>query len=103
VNKQTWMHVAELVDAYRIFPRLVLIGYAYYVYQVTFFVLRWYATQPAIARGTEESVVVGVVVTAVTGFAPWIFRIYSDSGRNWDAMPVSTSTTMTSTKVTTPA
>ncbi len=99
MNKEVWLRWAELIDSYRIFPRLVLIGYGYYVYQVTFFVLEWYSRQPASARGTEESVVVGVVVTAVTGFAPMIYRIYADTSRDWNSQqPMTTlsrSTTIT--------
>lgn len=83
MTKQIWIQIAEVVDHLRIFPRLVLIAYGLYVYQVTFFVLYWYANQPKEARGVEESAVVGVVITAVTGFAPMIYRIYSDSATDW--------------------
>ena len=100
MNKQLLLHWAELVDSFRIFPRLVLCAYAYYVYQVTFFILTWYSQQPATARGTEESAVVIAVVGAVTGFSPWIFRIYSENGRNWDDKPASTTTSMTATSTT---
>jgi len=102
MNKTLLLHWAELVDSYRIFPRLVLCAYAYYVYQVTFFVLTWYSQQPATARGTEESAVVIAVVGAVTGFAPWIFRIYSENGRNWDDRSPSLTTSTTSTTTSTP-
>lgn len=98
MNKKRFLHWAELVDSFRIFPRLVLCAYAFYVYQVTFFILTWYSNQPATARGTEESAVVIAVVGAVTGFSPWIFRIYSENGRSWDnAATTSSSTTSTST------
>jgi len=101
VTKQTWLQIAEVVDHLRIFPRLVLTSYALYVYHVTFFVLHWYATQPKEARGIEESSVVGVVITAVTGFAPWIFRIYADSATDWSGKPASTVTTVAATTTTT--
>jgi len=100
VDKIRALHWAELVDSFRIFPRLVLCAYAYYVYQVTFFILTWYSQQPATARGTEESAVVIAVVGAVTGFSPWIFRIYSDNGRNWDEKPASTTTSLMTTSTT---
>ena len=100
MDKIRALHWAELVDSFRIFPRLVLCAYAYYVYQVTFFILTWYSQQPATARGTEESAVVIAVVGAVTGFSPWIFRIYSDNGRNWDEKPASTTTSLMTTSTT---
>jgi len=100
VNKQLLLHWAEMVDSFRIFPRLVLIAYGVYVYQVTFFILTWYSQQPATARGTEESAVVIAVIGAVTGFSPWIFKIYSSNGRNWDDTPPTTTTSVTATSTT---
>jgi hypothetical protein len=84
MNKATWLHWAELVDSYRLFPRAVLIAYGAFVYHVTDFVLKWYAAEPAVARGAEETAMVGVVFTAVTGFAGWVFKVYSDNGRDWN-------------------
>jgi hypothetical protein len=103
VTRQTWLQIAEVIDHLRIFPRLVLLAYGAYVYNVTFFVLHWYATQPKEARGIEESSVVGVVITAVTGFAPWIFRIYADSGTNWGDKPPTITTSSSTTTIATGA
>lgn len=100
-NKPHWIEVAEVVDSLRIFPRLIVAAYCYFVYQVTFYILVWYATQPAIARGTQESAVVGIVITAVTGFSPWIFKIYIAGGRSWDP-PSTTTTASLTTQVTSP-
>jgi hypothetical protein len=77
------------------------LAYATYVYNITFFVLHWYATQPKDARGIEESSVVGVVITAVTGFAPWIFRIYADSATDWAGKPPTVTTSSSSTTIAT--
>lgn len=101
MTKQTWIQIAEVVDHLRIFPRLVLIAYGLYVYQVTFFILVWYSNQPKDARGVEESAVVGVVVTAVTGFAPLIYRIYSDSATDWSGKPPMLTTSSSTTTIAT--
>lgn len=101
MTKVTWLQVAEIVDHLRVFPRLVLIAYGCYVYQVTFFILIWYSNQPKDARGTEESAVVIAVIGAVTGFAPWIFKIYADSATDWSGKPASTVTTVAATTTTT--
>lgn len=85
MNKHVWLDAAEVFDSWRVVPRLVLGCYGAYVAQTTNAILHWYFNQPATARGTEESAVVIAVVSAVTGFAPWVFRIYSDSGRDWNA------------------
>jgi hypothetical protein len=85
--KAGMIHAAEVFDTWRIVPRLILAAYGAFVYKVTFEVLHWYFVQPAIDRGLEESGVVAAVFTAVTGFAPWIFRIYMNTGRDWSANP----------------
>lgn len=103
MTKEPWIKIAEVIDHLRIFPRLVLIAYGYYVYEVTFFILTWYSNQPKEARGTEESAVVIAVVGAVTGFAPWIFRIYADSATDWAAKPPSVTTSSSTTTVATGA
>lgn len=106
MTKLAWMQVAEVIDHWRVFPRAVLFAYGYYVYQVTFFILVWYANQPKEGRGTEESAVVIAVIGAVTGFAPWIFRIYIDGATDWTGKPptvtTSSSTVTTATGTGTP-
>ena len=77
---------AELFDSWRVIPRIVLFLYGWFVYKVTFYILVWYIHEPATARGTEESAVVVGVFTAVTGLASWVFKVYSDSGRDWNQM-----------------
>jgi len=88
MNKALWLHSAEVFDSWRVVPRLVLFCYGAFVYKTTFFILEWYSHEPANARGTEESAVVIGVFTAVTGLASWVFKIYSDSGRDWNQNPV---------------
>jgi prolipoprotein diacylglyceryltransferase len=86
VSKDPWLQAAEWFDTWRVIPRLVLFLYAAFVYKVTFFILTWYIHQPAVDRGTEESAVVIGIFTAVTGLASYVFKVYSDGGRDWDKM-----------------
>lgn len=78
---------AEVFDSWRVIPRLVLFAYGAFVYKVTFFILVWYTNEPATARGTEESAVIIGVFTAIAGFASWVFKVYSESGRDWNQAP----------------
>ena len=98
--KENWLKVAEVIDSLRVFPRLILAAYGYFVWDITHYILVWYTHEPPGARGIEESGTVAAIFTAVTGFAPWIFRIYSDGGRNWDTPPDRTSTTISTETVT---
>jgi len=88
MNRRLWLQAAEVFDTWRVVPRMMLFGYAWFVYAVTMKLLDWYINQPAVARGVEESAMVAAIFTAVTGFSPWIFKIYVENGRNWaDAVP----------------
>ena len=87
-RKIAWMHFAELFDSWRVFPRLVLLGYSYFVWYTTTYIMVWYTNQPAAGRGVEESGTVAAIFAIVTGLAPWVFKIYSDNGRDWTANPV---------------
>ena len=102
-HKNFMLDFAEVFDSWRVVPRIMLFGYAWFVYRVTFYVLMWYTHEPATARGPEETAMVGVVVTAVTGFAPWILRIYTDSGRSWDGQQTATTTVTATTTAPTAA
>jgi hypothetical protein len=102
--KQKWLHVAETIDSLRVFPRLVLAGYFLFVYHVTNYLMVWYTHEPPGARGVEESGTVAAIFATVTGLLPWVYRIYSDGARDWNAKPDATTstTTMTSTTSTPP-
>lgn len=86
-HKLHLLDLAEVFDSWRVVPRLLLGCYCLFIYRVTFYVLDWYTHQPAVARGPEESALVGVIMTALTGFSPWVFKIYVDSGRAWGSPP----------------
>jgi hypothetical protein len=83
--KEAWLKWAEIFDSWRVVPRLILTVYGWFVFHVTMYVLIWYTHEPATARGAEESAVVSVIFTAIAGFSPWVFKIYSENGRDWDA------------------
>ena len=85
MSKENWLISAEVFDAWRVIPRVVLAVYAGFVYHVTMYVLDWYTHLDTASRTLETSSVVGVVFTAIAGFTPWIFKLYIENGRNWDA------------------
>jgi hypothetical protein len=89
VVKDTWLKWAEIFDSFRVVPRLILAAYGWFVYHVTMYLLVWYTHEPAPARGAEESAVIIGMFSAIAGFTPWIFKIYSENGRNWSEKPES--------------
>lgn len=77
--------VAEAIDASRLFPRLVLIGYGYWMARLTDIIVRWYEHLPAAERTPEVTAFVTIVLPGVFGLAIWVYRIYANTGRDWTA------------------
>lgn len=73
MDKQKWLNWAEVLDSYRIVPRLLLCGYAYLVYKVVL----WYMGVPV------PSVEHAALVTAVVGIIAPVAGMYFNSGRKW--------------------
>lgn len=76
---------------------MTLITYAWWVGHVTSNVLAWYEHLPAIERTLEASGLAGAIITAVTGLAVWVFKIYTDTAVDWSG----TQSSSTSTSITT--
>jgi len=91
-KRQIHLSLAEMLDSWRIFPRLLLAGYAYLLYKT----VAWYmALEPYMLKGCESDKVIDCIVqapttqhaalvTAVVGIAAAIFGLYSSSGRKWN-------------------
>lgn len=100
MNKARWLDVAELIDSYRLFPRLFLFGCLAWTVWVANFLLHWYTQLPKDDRSLEASGFASVVVLAIFGFMKLVFDSYVTNGRTWDA-PVTTTTTTASSSTTT--
>ena len=69
------LHIAELIDAYRIVPRALTVGYALMAWQVT----SWFMGLPD-PTGPQ-----GALVSTVWGAAAAWFGLYTNTGRRWGA------------------
>ncbi len=87
MNKALLLHWAEIVDSFRVFPRLFLIGCFLWTVQVTHWLLSWYTHLPKEDRGLEVSGFASVVFVAVLGFLRLVYSTYSDAGRDWNQQP----------------
>ena len=63
----------ELIDAYRVVPRLLVAGYAVLVWKVT----EWVMALPDVS--SQQAAIVSVVYGAAAG----VFGLYVNSGRRW--------------------
>jgi len=82
-NKEKWLNVAEVFDAYRIIPRAILIAVlcfaGFYIYDISI----WYMGLPAVERTGEVSAFAGVTIPALFGLAGKMIDWYLKTGRSW--------------------
>lgn len=86
------MAVAELVDAWRVVPRLLVAAYSYLVWVV----VKWYMTlEPKLITGCVSDTALDCIyqapttqhaalVTAVVGVSAAVFGLYTNSGKKWN-------------------
>jgi hypothetical protein len=83
---------AECFDAWRIVPRIVLFAYGCWLAYITDRLLGWYMSLPAAAQTAQASGFCFGAIAAVTTVGGYVFRIYSDSSRDWSKEGNRTST-----------
>ena len=69
-NLLTW---AEIIDAWRVVPRTLLVAYGYLVW----YVVNWYM---GLADPTTAQT---ILVTTISGLSTAIIGLYQSSGRDW--------------------
>ena len=85
--KQNWLDTAEVLDALRIFPRIIICAYAWWMYRVTGWIVLWYENLHAADRTAEVTAFVTIVLPGIFGLAVWVYKIYAIGGRSWGALP----------------
>lgn len=78
------LYGAEVIDAYRIIPRALMIAYCVFVYHITTYLLDWYTALPFEERSVEASGLAFGIFTAVTGLGTQFLNAYLKSGRQWN-------------------
>lgn len=79
-----YLEMAEVFDSWRIVPRIIIFVFlAVFVWAVVF-VLWTYFHLPPVERTALVTAFVSVVLTALTTALPFIVKIYTDNGRDWD-------------------
>lgn len=86
-NKQLWLDWAEITDAWRIVPRViifVLLGWNIYLIDR---IWTWYAHLAVADRTTADAALIGTMVATVTGLFTLSVKFYQSSGRQWTGQP----------------
>lgn len=82
--KAFWLDVSEVLDALRVFPRLLVLWYGYWMGQVVGRTMDWYFFGLApIDRTTQVTAVISVIVPGVFGLGVYLTKIYMAGGRIW--------------------
>lgn len=72
-HRDMLLYIAEIIDAYRVVPRIILGLYAFFVW----YVVNWYLPIPNPTTGQTA------LVTTIAGSIPVVVGLYQNSGRNW--------------------
>ena len=89
------MTIAEMIDAWRLIPRVLMASYSYLLYLV----IKWYMElkpeilDKCVSDNITDCIMMApttqhaALVTAVVGISAAIFALYSNSGRKWENAP----------------
>lgn len=85
MNKQFMLDVAEIIDAWRLFPRLFLLSYGALIIELTLWAMSL----------TVISVEQAALVSIVTGLFVPMTNFYMQTGRDWKLAAASQTVTTT--------
>jgi hypothetical protein len=84
-RKAFWMGLAEITDALRVFPRILITSYFTLVSWSMVYLTLWYAHLPSAERTVEVTAFYGMLEGGLFGLAAYVFKVYSDGGYDWEA------------------
>lgn len=74
ITKQTFLDIAEVIDSFRLVPRVLLVATGTLVW----YVINWYM---GLQTPTTQQ---AALVTTVTAVIPVVIGLYQNSSRSWD-------------------
>jgi hypothetical protein len=95
-RKEHWLHIAEVIDATRVIPRLFLTICLGWTIWLTMTLVFWYCSLPKDGRGIEASGFGAAALWATFAFLNKVYDRYTAGGRDWTKQ----STTVTSVTAT---
>lgn len=84
--KLFFLHVAEVLDALRMAPRMLLFVYGTFILWYIEKVTEWYMTLPVLEQTTQNATFVSATITAVVGAGGWYAKVYT-SGAAYKVSP----------------
>lgn len=102
MNKPHWLNLAEIIDSWRVFPRLFLLSCFLWTVDISHMLLGWYTALPKEDRGIEASGFASVVFLTIFGFMKLVYETYSRTSRDWNNAPATTTSVVSATTTTIP-
>jgi len=84
MTKSQWIDGAEVFDSWRVVPRIALFAFLALLIWASVYIIVWYAHLPAAERTTQVTAFVSVMFPTLVGAGGFIFKVYTDGGRDWD-------------------
>lgn len=85
MNKQAWLDIAEVIDAHRIVPKLILtlafVGYGMFTYDTYFWIKEIYAQTKDVP--ISVAAFAGGTLSSLGGVLTMLVNKYFDGGRQW--------------------
>lgn len=91
-----WIQWAEVFDSWRVFPRLLVAGYCFWYAHFLDQMWVWYAHLPLAEQSPVNAGMFTAVGAVLTFLGGQVFNIYIQNGRDWNAQPATTVTTLVS-------
>lgn len=91
-SKAKWMDLAEVIDALRIFPRLLVGTYFATAVWVVAYLTTWYCHVAPAERTVEVTAFFAMLTGGLFGLSTYLFKLYADGGRDWDKYRANIST-----------
>jgi hypothetical protein len=86
MNKQQWLAISEVLDSFRIVPRLLvfitLFAYIFLSYEMILWAMQIYGDLKDIPVSIAG--LIGGLLTTLAAIPTMVIRKYFDGGRNWD-------------------
>jgi hypothetical protein len=81
VTKDTWLATAEVIDALRVIPRIMLFGWLIFYMFYTWGLTEWYfmLQEPS----TQQTAFVTTIISALGTMSIWLGNIYINTRRAW--------------------
>lgn len=87
IDRVKALHWAEVVDSWRVFPRLFLLSCFLWTVRLTHDLVTWYMALPKDDRSIEASGFASVALLGALGFLKLVYSTYTAAGRVWSGPP----------------